>query len=64
MTDIVDDLRTAILRDLVLSRAKLAEARCRQRQKDSPGNRAALAARLTDVDALLDTYLAAGDRRW
>jgi hypothetical protein len=63
MTDTIDDLRTAILRDLVHSRVELDEARRRQRDKDSPGNRDAVVACLIDVDALLDSYLATDARR-
>jgi hypothetical protein len=63
MTDTIDDLRTAILRELVRSRVELDEARRRQRDKDSPGNRDAVVACLTDVDALLDSYLATDARR-
>jgi hypothetical protein len=63
MTDTIDDLRTAIVQRLVRSHHELAEAKRRQRLKDSPGNRAAVVACLTDVDALLDTYLSADDPR-
>jgi hypothetical protein len=63
MTDTVDDLRTAIVKGLVRSHDELAEARRRQRHKDSTGNRAAVATCLTNVDALLDTYLAADSPR-
>ena len=63
MIDTIDDLRTAIVHDLVRSQDELAEARRRQRVKDSTANRAAVATCLATVDALLDTYLAAEDLR-
>ena len=59
MTAAVDNRRTTIQLDLVRAHSQLAEARRRQRQKDSPGNRAAVATCLTRMDTVLDTYLAA-----
>jgi hypothetical protein len=60
MTADVDSRRTAIQLDLVLVQSQLAEARRRQRQKDTPSNRSAVAAWLAMMDTVLDTYLAAG----
>jgi hypothetical protein len=63
MTAAIDDLRTAIHLDLLRAHSELADARLRQRQKDSPSNRAAVATSLTKMDTALDAYLAAKDLR-
>jgi|tagenome__1003787_1003787.scaffolds.fasta_scaffold10409965_1 hypothetical protein len=57
MTAPVDTRQTAILGELMRARHDLVGARSRQRQKDSTGNRAALAACLTTMDRVLDRYL-------
>jgi hypothetical protein len=57
------DTDAGLLRgELVRARSDLVSARSRQRQKDSTSNRAALAACLTTMDRLLDSYLASGRR--
>ena len=58
MTAAIDDWRTALHLDLMRAHGELAEARHRQKQKDSPSNRAALATCLTRMDTVLDRYLA------
>jgi hypothetical protein len=63
MAAAIDSLETAIHLDLMRARTELAEARLRQRQKDSPSNRAALATCLARMDTALDTYLGAKDLR-
>ena len=63
MTVAIDHRRTALHEDLMGARNELSEARRRQRQKDSPSNRTAVAACLTTMDALLDAYLATGSPR-
>ena len=40
------------------ARSRLAEARRLQRQKDTPAHRASVAARLAEIDAVLDAHLA------
>jgi hypothetical protein len=40
------------------ARSRLAEARRLQRQKDTPAHRASVAARLAEMDAVLDAHLA------
>jgi hypothetical protein len=59
MIETIESRDTAVLRDLVRAHDELAGARGRQRQKDSPGNREAVVACLSVMDALLDRYLLA-----
>jgi hypothetical protein len=44
---------------LVQARARLADARCEQLKKDTPGHRNAVAECVSRIDALLDMYLEA-----
>jgi hypothetical protein len=43
--------------DFARAREELDDARHRQRQKDTPDHRSAVAACLTRIDAVLDMYL-------
>ncbi|MCU1615422.1 MAG: hypothetical protein JWO98_2962 [Frankiales bacterium] len=56
----IDDLQTVLGLDFSLASSELAEARQRQRLKDSPANRADLAECRARVDAVLDMYLESG----
>jgi hypothetical protein len=62
MTDFLDNSGSTIRGELMRARSQLVEARSRQQQKDSTGNRADLASCLTTIDRLLDRYLATGHR--
>ena len=53
----VDSLEGALGVDFVLARSGLAEARCQQYAKDTPGNRSAVAEAHARIDAVLDMYL-------
>jgi hypothetical protein len=50
-------LRDELSVDFSRARAKLAEARLRQDEKDTSANRAAVAECWTHIDAVLDMYL-------
>jgi hypothetical protein len=59
-----DCLRQAIELDFIATCDELAQARHRQRRKDSTTNRASVAACRARLDAILDMHLAAeGARR-
>jgi hypothetical protein len=53
----VDSLEGALGVDFVLACSHLAEARCQQCAKDTPGNRTAVAEAHARIDAVLDMYL-------
>lgn len=54
-----DDLRNAMERDFTVTCSRLAVARLRPSQMDSPVNRALVAECRVRIDAILDTYLGA-----
>ena len=56
----VDSLQDVLGLDFSMAASELADARLQQRCKDTPDNRAAVAAARARIDALLDMYLAAG----
>ena len=60
-TATTDYLGTAIRRDFTVTCSQLAQARLRQREKDSATNRASVAECWARIDALLDLHLAARD---
>jgi hypothetical protein len=60
ITTTVDSLEDVIGLDFSTACSELAEARFQQTCKDSPSNRAAVAAARARIDAVLDMYLAAG----
>ncbi len=60
MTVTIDDIRTELDVDLCLARQQLLEARLRQRRKDTPANRAAVAECWTRIDTVLDICLELG----
>jgi hypothetical protein len=57
MTEAIDHPRTAHHENFIRTRNRLAEARLQQQQKDTPAHRAAVAARLAEIDAVLDAHL-------
>jgi hypothetical protein len=57
MITTVDSLEGALGADFVLACSDLAEARCQQCAKDTPGNRTAVAEAHARIDAVLDMYL-------
>jgi hypothetical protein len=60
----VDSLEGALGVDFTLACSELAEARCQQGAKDTPGNRTAVTEAHARIDAVLDMYLdAIGFRR-
>jgi hypothetical protein len=59
MTSVIDTLPAELHVDFTRARGELADARRRQRQKDTPDHRSAVAACLTRIDAVLDMYLEA-----
>jgi hypothetical protein len=59
MTTTAEDVLTTPRDRFGVARTRLAEARLRQREKDTPAHRASVAARLADVDAILDAHLSA-----
>ena len=62
MSAIAEDVRTTHRDSFSRARTRLAEARRRQRDKDTPAHRAAVAARLAEIDAVLDAHLSAQRR--
>ena len=62
MMQTTHDVRDAHRESFSMARSRLAEARRRQEQKDTPANRASVAARLSEIDALLDEHLSARRR--
>jgi hypothetical protein len=60
MISTADDLATVLGLDLSTARDDLDEARFQRDTKDTPSNRAAVAAARDRIDALLDMYLEAG----
>ena len=62
MMQTTHDVRDAHRESFSMARRRLAEARRRQEQKDTPANRASVAARLSEIDALLDEHLSARRR--
>lgn len=58
-----DHLRRAIELDFASMCTQLTEARQRQRQKDSTGNRASVAECRARIDAILDLHLETEGRR-
>jgi hypothetical protein len=61
MTVTVADIRHELGTNFALACERLAEARLRQEEKDTPNNRAAVRARRTRIDTVLDLYLDLGD---
>ncbi len=57
MTHPRDHLPSADHEQFLRARSRLVEARLRERQKDTPAHRAAVAARLAEIDAVLDAHL-------
>ncbi|MCW2617089.1 MAG: hypothetical protein JWR28_238 [Modestobacter sp.] len=57
MITTVDSLEGALGVDFTLACSDLAEARCQQFAKDTPGNRTAVAEAHARIDAVLDMYL-------
>jgi hypothetical protein len=57
MTAVIDGVATELRLDFARAHRRLAEARRRQRQKDTPERRSVVAECLTRVDAVLDMYL-------
>ncbi len=62
MATTAEDVRTTHRDRFSVARTRLAETRLRQREKDTPAHRASVAARLADVDAILDAHLSARRR--
>ena len=62
MIHTADHVRTAHVDGFSRATHRLAEARQQQRQKDTPAHRAAVTARLAEVDAVLDAHLEAQRR--
>jgi hypothetical protein len=62
MNHSVQDAHTSHSERFTVARSQLAEARLRQRQKDTPAHRASVAARLAEIDAVLDAHLDAERR--
>jgi hypothetical protein len=60
MISTADDLATVLGLDFSTARDDLDEARFQLDSKDTPSNRAAVAAARDRIDALLDMYLEAG----
>ena len=58
MIQTTHDPRAAHRESFSAARSRLAEARRLQRQKDTPAHRASVAARLAEIDAVLDAHLA------
>ena len=56
-TGVVDCLRTALELDFVLACSQLADARRRQREKDSISNRKLVTDCQSWIDAILDMHL-------
>lgn len=56
---VADGVQDALEQDLAVARCELAEARGRQRRKDTPGHRNDVARTLSRIDGLLDMYLEA-----
>jgi hypothetical protein len=59
----VDNLESALGLDFTMGCSELAEARFQQSCKDTPGHRAAVAEAQARIDAVLDMYLDAAERR-
>ncbi len=59
MITTIDGPASALDVDFSIARSDLADARFRQRLKDTPGNRAAVAAARARMDDVLDMHLAA-----
>jgi hypothetical protein len=57
MTQATPSRRTAKRDELSRASRRLADARLRQRQQDTPAHRAEVVARLAEIDALLDAHL-------
>lgn len=57
MTAVLYSLSRELHLDFTRAREELDDARQRQRQKDTPDHRSAVAACLTRIDAVLDMYL-------
>ncbi|MDQ1663933.1 MAG: hypothetical protein QOJ68_3913 [Blastococcus sp.] len=60
MISTAHDLARVLDQDLSTASRELDEARSRRDRKDTPSNRAAVAAARARIDALLDMYLQAG----
>ena len=56
-------LRTVLLLDFALASVEFGKARRRQSDKDTPAHRAAVEAAQDWIDAVLDMYLTARERR-
>jgi len=63
MTLAVDTLGGVLGLEFSLACSDLADARAEVGRKDTPAHRAAVAAVLTRIDALLDMYVEAGGAR-
>jgi hypothetical protein len=62
MIDRTDHLRSARCESFLQARSRLVEARRQLREKDTPDRRAVVAARLVEIDAVLDAHLEAERR--
>jgi hypothetical protein len=63
MITTLDSLEDVLGLDFSMACSELADARLEQSCKDTPGNRAAVAAARARIDAILDMYLEAVGRR-
>jgi hypothetical protein len=63
MTTVLDDVLTELRVDFSRVRVEPAEARLRQRRKDTRAHRVAVADCLARIDGLLDLCLEADDTR-